>query len=478
VCVGRDVDTQFCANLPSCSDVAAASAVAPAASSARQTSGVLANRWTAWSEWSKCSVECGVGFRSRTRKCYGAECAGCDTDFEQCENRHCSELMEITDWTPWVRLGGNSSVDTPGSWHEKRFKFTYRSPVSVNAAGRVEDEERFCTREHCSTTSIARSRNGQESSADYWSDWSKCTRECGTGYQLRVRTCAGGEDCRGGVSVAERACNTHPCPGQWTCWSEWSGCDRAGKRRRARECASVDLVSAGGKTGVTCAGGSSYEELPCDGWGPWGAWTECDRITGHATRFRTCDAAAVGQQCAGADRESKRCDGADVDIAAQSGEAGVASIIVACVCGFVLGAALGAALVYYFLVFRRGRGASGSPHYVSAKSQNLYVSLPMLDLHRHSNGHLNGHHKTLTSSSVLAPSECGTLRSTTTAGTLRSKASSYSKGLGNAASATAVGAAHIPDYETATIKRSHSHRNSSLLAGNMRADLDSDQIFT
>ena len=96
------------------------------------------------------------------------------------------------------------------------------------------------------------------------------------------------------------------------------------------------------------------------------------------------------------------------------------------------------------------------PQYISAKSQNLYVSLPMLDLK----------HKQLSSSNS---DYSGTLRSTAGSGaTLRSK------GGGG-------GGAKSPDYETATIKRSHSRRDSSLISGGgggIRADLDSDQIFT
>ena len=120
---------------------------------------------------------------------------------------------------------------------------------------------------------------------------------------------------------------------------------------------------------------------------------------------------------------------------------------------FIVGAGFGAGIVIYFVKFRRP-GSNGSPHYVSAKSQNLYVSLPMLDLK----------HKHLSSNQ----SDCGTLRSTST---LRSKANS------------SVYNASRSEYETATIKRSHSqsHRNSSLIAGSstlMRADLDSDQLFT
>ena len=68
-------------------------------------------------------------------------------------------------------------------------------------------------------------------------------------------------------------------------------------------------------------------------------------------------------------------------------------------------------------------------------------------------------------------SDCGTLRST--ASTLRSKA-------GNSVYNTGGRGGALSDYETATIKRSHSQRNASLMAGfstMMRANLDLDQIF-
>jgi hypothetical protein len=127
-------------------------------------------------------------------------------------------------------------------------------------------------------------------------------------------------------------------------------------------------------------------------------------------------------------------------------------VVGACISGFIFGALVGAALVFYYLKYRKPGGPhGGSPHYVSAKSQNLYVSLPMLDLK----------HKHLSSNQ----SDCGTLRSTST---LRSKAGGSS----------IYSTTKHSDYETATIKRSHSHRNSSLIAGAMRADLDSDQLFT
>ena len=98
-----------------------------------------------------------------------------------------------------------------------------------------------------------------------------------------------------------------------------------------------------------------------------------------------------------------------------------------------------------------------SPHYISAKSQNLYVSLPMLEL------------KSKQMSSNTSSDYSGTLRSNCT-GTLRSKTGSSVYG--------GSGGGKPADYETATIKRSHSRRDSSLINGAIRADLDSEQLFS
>ena len=186
----------------------------------------------------------------------------------------------------------------------------------------------------------------------------------------------------------------------------------------------------------------------------------------------------------GAETQTRPCDEDDEVSVQKTSGGGASGVVAACVCCFILGALAGAVAVYYLLL-RRGRGGggagggpAGSPHYVSAKSQNLYESLPMLDL-KHRGGAGHGHHPLSSNQS-----DCSTLRSTTTAGTgtLRSiRGGDRERGGGG-------GGHHksppVVDYETATIKRSHSQRNSTLLAGervgasSMRADLDSDQLFT
>ena len=478
-CIGRDVDTQYCEDQPPCTGEQSQSTAAL----------VKQGAWARWSEWSECSALCGKGFRTRVRKCFGAATCGgggCDKDYQECEGRRrdcsasTSDVMEVTDWTPWIR--SNSSVS--GAWYEKRYRFTYRAVDGPDVTGsdNLREEERFCTgRGQCSVTpgSGATARGRSAAGGRDWAEWSKCSRECGTGYQVKIRS--------NGLSVVERPCNTRPCEGKWSCWSDWSaGCDHRGKRSRTRECDPGKYPLSTSE--VVCRGGADFEEKDCNeddevGWGAWSNWSsDCDS-SGYQTRHRIC----VATQCVGNDQDRRPCAGISSDggssvpvtTSPQAGEADTGSIAAAVIIGFILGCFTGAGLVYFFLVFRRhGRGANGSPHYVSAKSQNLYVSLPMLDLNRH------GGSKHFASNQ----SDCGTMRSTTMAGsTLRSnKAAGGGSVYGvRAAAANGNGSVIGPaDYETATIKRSHSQRNSSILVANgngtinMRADLDSDSLFT
>ncbi|KAL5248471.1 hypothetical protein ACHWQZ_G017609 [Mnemiopsis leidyi] len=81
--------------------------------------------------------------------------------------------------------------------------------------------------------------------SDY-SDWSDCTETCGTGRQIRTRTCTkpapqyGGADCTGTAEETQN-CNTRHCPidGGWSDNDEWSKCTKlcgTGTQNRTRTC--------------------------------------------------------------------------------------------------------------------------------------------------------------------------------------------------------------------------------------------------
>ena len=275
---------------------------------------------------------------------------------------------------------------------------------------------------------------GVTSPGDF-TDWSSCTARCGGGKQFKLRVCSEGDETCIGSTLVEQPCNTQPCEGSWGCWVEWSGCN-GGRRRRDRRCEGV------GQGTSECLVGSASEEMACESRvGVWAAWSGC--LAGVQVRERVV-------QGGGQDKESRQCGELATPL---HGSSSINFIVGACVLGFIIGSVVGSGLVYYYFKVKKPASVT-SPHYISAKSQNLYVSLPMLDLK----------HKQLSSNTS---DYSGTIRSN--AGTLRSKTGSSIYG-------TKPG-----DYETATIKRSHSRRDSSMVSstgGGIRADLDSDQLFT
>jgi hypothetical protein len=79
-----------------------------------------------------------------------------------------------------------------------------------------------------------------------WSDWSTCSKTCGSGTQSRTRTYT--PAINGGVDLSldernklseEQICNTHICPvdGKYSDWGEWSTCNKlcgSGTQKRTR----------------------------------------------------------------------------------------------------------------------------------------------------------------------------------------------------------------------------------------------------
>ncbi|XP_041955132.1 properdin-like [Alosa sapidissima] len=176
-CQGPDTDTQDCYSLPIC-----------------PTHGA----WGAWSSLSECSVTCGVGLQSKTRKCnnpapkYGGNaCLGDHNAYAICIiQTHCPVDGEWGEWREW----------------ETCKKETYNRPIS-------------------------------------------CTKKAGS--QARRRSCLfrdfGGKACDG-LPVEHRLCydikhtTERPCekPAHYTEWTEWGlckpSCGAGSKRRRGRLC--------------------------------------------------------------------------------------------------------------------------------------------------------------------------------------------------------------------------------------------------
>jgi hypothetical protein len=236
--------------------------------------------------------------------------------------------------------------------------------------------------------------------------------------------------------VEQRICNTQPCTGIWGCWSPWSNCNQNNLKQRNRTCLAFGSSLTGNQTPPSCSKAPSIEESSCEGWSSWSGWMgSCREVNDVLTRTRKCMANACGDDTY---RQTKSCFDEDAAFVPSSLTETVNILIGAVICAFLVGTLVGVCTLTCYQRYCRHRLGGGNPHYLSAKSQNLYVSLPMLDL---KNKHFSpdiSHFGTLRSTSTLSSKVCDT--------------SIYNTTLG--------------DYETATIKRSHNRNSTLYLNGN------------
>ncbi|XP_027058955.1 A disintegrin and metalloproteinase with thrombospondin motifs adt-1-like isoform X3 [Pocillopora damicornis] len=219
--------------------------------------------YSTWSKWSACTALCGTGKQLRTRTCTN----------------------------PSPKNGGKTCS---GSSQQERPCFLRPCPV-----------------------------HGGWSK---WSGWTSCSQTCGTGFQVRSRSCTnpkpkhGGRLCTG-LKSNKRICRRQRCPvnGGWSSWSGWTSCTKpcgTGSQERARSCTNP-RPQHGGKS---CSGSAKLErscnQQPCPvhgGWSRWSGWTSCTKScgTGSQERFRGCTNPRPkhgGRLCTGQTRDKRNCN--------------------------------------------------------------------------------------------------------------------------------------------------------------------------
>ncbi|XP_063781355.1 SCO-spondin-like [Pseudophryne corroboree] len=251
--------------------------------------------WSQWSTWSQCSVSCGSGHQTRFRSSTsGSERKSCQAPERQarpCYLDICPELC-------------------PHNGSE-------RHVGDVWLVG--ECQQCICTPEGNYCQDIDCRVDGKWTP---WSPWSDCPVTCGSGVQIRTRACINppprnnGSDCEG-LDTERRDCTNKHCEGSGQCdWTDWSLCSRScgtGIRSRRWRCDCPAL----GTPDLPCDGREQVQTeacymQPCAGicsWGPWSQWSDCSCHSMLQLRYREPKGPTfVGDRCDKLSRDFRPCN--------------------------------------------------------------------------------------------------------------------------------------------------------------------------
>uniref|UniRef100_A0A672FJ71 Adhesion G protein-coupled receptor B2 n=1 Tax=Salarias fasciatus TaxID=181472 RepID=A0A672FJ71_SALFA len=158
--------------------------------------------WEEWSSWSLCSVTCGRGSRTRTRKCVDGAvvCGRPEIQTKLCNIAVCPVEGQWLEWGPWSRCSVTCNTGT-----QQRQRRCSSSAHGWAECKSPHQESRECTNPSCSG-------GGNWGS---WNHWSLCSKTCDSGWQRRYRMCEGtgaqGYPCDGSGEEI-RSCNEKKCP--------------------------------------------------------------------------------------------------------------------------------------------------------------------------------------------------------------------------------------------------------------------------
>ncbi|XP_062327135.1 thrombospondin type-1 domain-containing protein 4-like isoform X1 [Osmerus eperlanus] len=210
----------------------------------------ICSEWQIRSEWSTCSVPCGVGQRAREVRCVSnvgdfVEDEECNmklrpSDAENCDMGPCAKSWFLTEWGNRCSAECGMGVRTRGVL----CLTNHISSLPLEGCGHERPpDSQVCNQGPC------------ESRIDWFTGpWSQCSAECGTGSQQRVVVCLMKTD-EGHTVMPPYECSSLDRPlGQQTChikacgakWyhTDWSACSKTcegGFRVREVRCLSDDM---------------------------------------------------------------------------------------------------------------------------------------------------------------------------------------------------------------------------------------------
>ncbi|KAM6996134.1 adhesion G protein-coupled receptor B2 [Passerculus sandwichensis] len=165
-----------------------------------------AGAWEPWSPWSLCSVTCGRGARTRTRRCAaprrpGKGCEGPELQAKPCNIQTCPVEGQWLPWGAWSRC----SVTCANGTQQRTRRCSVAAPQGWAECRGAHADARECSNPTCPT----------DSKWGPWNHWSLCSKTCDTGWQRRFRMCEGtgmqGYPCEG-TGEEVKTCNEKKCP--------------------------------------------------------------------------------------------------------------------------------------------------------------------------------------------------------------------------------------------------------------------------
>ncbi|CAM9102852.1 unnamed protein product [Lampetra planeri] len=220
----------------------------------------ICSEWQTRSEWTACSVPCGLGQRSREVRCVSnvgefvpdAECNMNlrPIDIENCDMGPCAKSWFHTEWGSKVTEG----------YCSRRCGMGVRTRgvlCLTNHIGSLPLEG--CGSERPATSQVC--NNGPCENRIEWftGPWSQCSAECGAGSQQRSVVCLMRSD--QGFTImppyecsslerplSQQSCNLKACGAKWY-HTDWSACSKTcegGFRVREVRCLSDDMLSSAG----------------------------------------------------------------------------------------------------------------------------------------------------------------------------------------------------------------------------------------
>nr|XP_020442052.1 adhesion G protein-coupled receptor B2-like [Monopterus albus] len=191
LCSGALRETRMCSNTTSCPGEPG-------------ITGSVHGLWEEWSSWSLCSVTCGRGSRTRTRKCVnGGRAVACgqpEIQTKLCNIAVCPVEGQWSEWGPWSRCSVTCNTGT-----QQRQRRCIAPVHGWAECKGPHQETKECTNPSCSG----------EGNWGSWNHWSLCSKTCDSGWQRRFRICEGtsvqGYPCDGSGEEV-RSCNEKKCP--------------------------------------------------------------------------------------------------------------------------------------------------------------------------------------------------------------------------------------------------------------------------